>query len=111
MTTPPERKALNEGTFREANERLNDAARTLVGADDSSLVPFLCECPKLGCTQVVLLTLAEYEAARADGARGFATLGHEDPAIERVLEQNDRFVVTEKFGEAGDVHVEGDPRQ
>ena len=111
MATQPERKALNEGTFREANERLNHSARDLIGVDDGSLVPFLCECPKLSCTEVVLLTLREYEVTRAEGARGFAMLGHEDPTIERVLDRNDRFVVTEKFGEAGDVHRDGDPRK
>src|SRR4051794_25025454 len=46
MTTSAERKALNEGTFREANERLERVARDLVDADDASLVPFLCECPR-----------------------------------------------------------------
>jgi hypothetical protein len=37
-------------------------------------------------------------------------LGHEDPTIERVLERNERFVLTEKFGRAGEVHDHNDDR-
>ncbi len=110
MTTGEERKALNEGTFRDANERLERGARELVGADDGSVVPFLCECARESCRQVVLLTLAEYESVRALQKGGIAALGHEDGEIERVVARNDRFVVTEKFGRAGEVHAETNPR-
>ena len=110
MTTAAERKALNEGAFRDANETLERGAHEVLGGDDGSLVPFLCECPKRDCTQVVLLTLAEYEEVRARGEQGLAALGHEDLTIERVVGRNDRFVMTAKFGEAGEVHAEGDPR-
>ena len=110
MPNPEERKGLNEATFREANERLEAGARELIGADDDSLVPFLCECPRMDCTQVVLLTLAEYEYVRSDGSRGMAVPGHQDETVERLVSQTDRFVVTEKFGPAGDVVVDSDPR-
>jgi hypothetical protein len=105
-----ERKAENEGRFRAANEKLDEAAKDLLAPGDGAPVPFLCECPRVECTAVVLLTLAEYEHARADGTRGFAALGHEDLEVERVVDQNDRFVMTEKFGEAGEVHGDNDPR-
>ena len=111
MATPAERKAQNELAFRGANESLGRGARELVGADEpSSLIPFLCECPRVDCTQVALLTLAEYEEVRSGGELGMAALGHEDPEIERVVAQNDRFTVTEKFGRAGEVHAETDRR-
>lgn len=111
MTSAAERKTLNEDVFREANERLEQGARELVGADDGSLVPFLCECPNPECTQVALLTLAEYERVRARGEFGLAVSGHEDLTIERVVEQNDRFVMTAKMGRAGELHRETDPRE
>lgn len=111
MTTPAERKALNEGTFRDANEALEQGAREILGSpDDGSMVPFLCECPRLDCTEIVLLTLEEYEQVRAAGERGLARIGHEDGSIERVVARNDRFVTTEKFGPAGEIHAEGDRR-
>jgi hypothetical protein len=110
MRSPAERKALNEGTFREANERLSADARRIVGSDRDQPVPFLCECPRRDCTQIVLLTLAEYEHVRAQPRQGLVKPGHEDLSIERVIEENDRFKLTEKFGEAGDTHEENDPR-
>ncbi len=111
MATSSERKALNEGTFRNANESLEEGAREVVGAGDESPVPFLCECPRIDCTQVVLVTLTEYEEVRAHHARGLAALGHEDLSVERIIAQNDRFTVTEKFGRAGEVHGETNRRR
>ena len=73
-------------------------------------MPFLCECPDLDCTKTALLTLAEYREVRSNGRGGLAVLGHEDPSVERVLARNDRFVRTEQFGPAGEVHEESDPR-
>jgi hypothetical protein len=110
MPTPVERKALNEGRFRAANEKLDRGARELLAPADDSLVPFLCECPSVDCNLVVMLTLAEYDEVRSTGEGGFAALGHEDLSIERVVARNDRFVRTEKFGRAGEIHAGGDPR-
>ena len=62
------------------------------------------------CTQVALLTLREYEQVRSAGRQGLAVLGHEDLTVENVLERNERFVLTEKFGRAGEVHVQNDDR-
>ena len=64
MVTPEERKALNEGTFRDANERLERAAEGILDGADETPVPFLCDCPRMDCTEVVLLTLREYERVR-----------------------------------------------
>ena len=110
MTTSTERKALNEATFREANDRLEHGARELLPPEDESLVPFLCECPRTNCTNVLLLTLVEYQDVRARSSLALAVPGHEDPEIERVVERNDRFVVTEKFGRAAELFTEADPR-
>ncbi len=109
--TSAERKALNEGAFRRANEELERTAKDLFGVGDDSLLPFLCECPRQECREVVLLSLDEYEHVRSDGVRGLAAVGHEDLSIERVVMHTERFVTTEKFGEAGEIHAEADPRQ
>ena len=110
MTTSDERKGLNQGVFRAANEKLEQNAKALVGAEPEAAVPFLCECPRTECTEVVLVTLAEYEVVRSVPERGIAKLGHDDPEVENVVARNDRFVMTEKFGRAGEVHAEQDPR-
>jgi hypothetical protein len=111
VTSAAERKARNEGVFRDANEKLERKAREVLSEDDTSPVPFFCECPQEGCTGIVLLSLEEYENVRTNPRGGLAVVGHEDSTIERVVDQNDRFVVTEKFGEAGVVHAALDPRQ
>ena len=110
MTTSDERKALNEGVFRDANESLERGVVELIGVDDGRRVPFLCECPRMDCTQVVLLTLDEYEQVRSGSRRGLAALGHDDPEVETVVARNERCVTTEKFGRAGEVHAEKDER-
>ena len=110
MTTSAERKALNEGKFRDANEQIEQTAIELVGVGDGQFIPFLCECPQMECVQVALLTLKEYEQVRSGGRQGLAVPGHEDPTVETVLDRNERFVTTEKFGRAGEVHSENDDR-
>ena len=57
--------ALNETTFREVNEGIEEGRREREG-----LVPFVCECGELGCNAVVRVTLREYEGVRA-GSRCF----------------------------------------
>lgn len=81
-----------------------------MGDGDETSVPFLCECPDAGCTQIVLLTLGEYGRVRGRARQALVAHGHEDLLVERVVEQNDRFVLTEKLGSAGRAHEEGDPR-
>lgn len=104
------KKAANQATFRAANEDLESLALGIEDDEPGRPYPFLCECNRQSCTQVVLLTIAEYEYARSDSRFGFTALGHEDRAIERVVKQTDRFVVTEKFGAAAEVHDLTDPR-
>ena len=111
MAKSAERKALNEGKFRDANEKIEQTATALIGVEDGDLIPFLCECPQMECTQVALLTLAEYEKVRSGDRQGLAVLGHEDPTVEAVLDQNERFVMTEKFGRAGELHEQNAPRE
>lgn len=110
MTSPEERKGHNQAAFREANERIEGTASDLVGDNRRRTVPFLCECPERDCRQIVLVTLEEYERVRADGTHGIEALGHDDAAVERVIEQNDRFIVTEKFGPAAATVLRTDPR-
>lgn len=60
----------------------------------------------MSCTEVVLLTFAEYSEVRAGDRRSLSKVGHENPAVELVIGGNDRFVMAEKFGRAGEVFAE-----
>ena len=110
MATSAERKALNEGVFRSENEKLERGAEEILESSDDGLVPFLCECPDMGCKQIALLSLAEYRDVRSSGRGGLAVLGHEDLSVERIVARTDRYVRTEKFGRAGEVHEQGSSR-
>jgi hypothetical protein len=104
-----ERKAQNEARFREANELQRTEAAAIV-EDREEFVPFLCECPDVRCTAVVLVTLREYEDVRSRATDGLAVPGHEDLAIEHVIASTDRFLRTRKTGVAGQKFAELDPR-
>ena len=110
MPGSAERKGRNEAIFREMNEKLEQKAQMLVDPRDVERVPFLCECPQLDCVAVATLTLREYETVRTNGLRGLAVPGHQDLSVERVVAENERFVTTEKFGRAGEVFANADPR-
>ena len=112
MTTAEEkgeRGARNQALFREINERIED----ITGNDavpTTELWNFVCECANTGCVQTISLGADEYEAIRRVPTHFPVALGHEYPDIERVVEQNERYAVVEKFGEAGKKAVELDPR-
>ena len=75
----PERVAAVASTFREANERIELAARNAVLTGP---IPFLCECADPTCTAVVRLTLEQYEHVRAHTHRFVSVSGHETLAVD-----------------------------
>lgn len=52
----------------------------------------------------------DYEAIRAHGDRFAVLPEHTSPNVETVVEENPNFWVVEKFGVAGDVAEDLDPR-
>jgi hypothetical protein len=93
-----ERIARNNATFRDANEHIG-AAAGVYGID--SPVPFICECADARCSEIVRLTLEQYEEVRADSRRFLSVPGHEDAA--EIVEERDGYVIVEKVGRAGDI--------
>jgi hypothetical protein len=101
-----QRVAMNEATFRKVNEGME------VGQEPGGLMTFICECGRLGCTELILLTRAEYEALRADPRRFALLAGHEILDVERVVERHERYLVVEKSGDPAEEIVEHtDPRR
>lgn len=103
--------ALNQSTFRSANERIGRAARSH-HFEPSQRVPFICECADPSCRELVLISLVDYEAVRAHPDRFFLAGGHEDAeeTHERILEAEQGYVVAEKVGTAGAEAERLDPR-
>jgi predicted ThiF/HesA family dinucleotide-utilizing enzyme len=101
-----QRVAMNEATFR----RVNEGIETI--RDAGGRLTFLCECGRLGCNVLILLTRAEYEAVRANPRRFAVVDGHEIPEVEDVVERAEGYIVVEKRGEPEAEVVENtDPRR
>jgi hypothetical protein len=62
------------------------------------------------CTEMIELSIAEYESFRSSPVRFPVKLGHDYPEFERVVEEREHYVVVEKFGEAARVVAKLDPR-
>lgn len=104
-----ERMARNDAIFRAANERIRDAAEE---QEMTELIPFICECVAEDCTQIVQLSLAEYESIRSDPTHFMNAPGHHVAArwAGEVVEQNERYFVVRKTGAAAELAQELDPR-
>ena len=107
-----ERVAKNDARFRQANEELATVADEL-GIGREQLLPFLCECADMSCTQILQLSAVEYESVRQSSVTFINARGHEASAQgwARVVDEFDRYTVVEKVGDAGRIAAELDPRR
>jgi hypothetical protein len=107
-----EQEAKNETIFREMNEWTQEG-HDPVGADSPDARGiYLCECSDRSCTEPISLTRAEYEAIRGVAVRFAIALNHENPEIDMVLFENERFATVEKFHGAGRrIALATDPRR
>jgi hypothetical protein len=102
-----QRVGFNEATFRTINEGI---ARGEGEPGDAKRVGFRCECARLGCTTILEIPPAEYEAVRAHGRRFVVAPGHVVPETETVVARHGSYEVIEKHGEAGRVADATNPR-
>ena len=107
-----ERIALNDATFREANERIRGVAASMHLDDSGSLLPFICECADESCTTIIKLTGSEYESVRRVATLFINAKGHHVSAQgwARVVDESDRYSVVEKLDDAAEIVSELDPR-
>jgi len=103
-----ERQARNEALIREVNERIDALENEAASLGKTRL--FLCECGRKDvCDVTVEVTLEEYELVRAEDDRFLLAPGHETNALERIVEQTDRYVIVDKVADA-EAFVQDDPR-
>jgi hypothetical protein len=104
------RRAENEAVFREVNERIEGLQRTFAVTENEPL-HLVCECDRLDCSDRLDVPLEVYEITRQDSARFLIRPGHEDPAVEDVVDTGGGYVVVRKHrGEPAQVAAESDPR-
>jgi hypothetical protein len=97
--------------FRDVNERVRE-----INEKFSLFVPlgdWVCECADQGCSERVALKPEEYEKVRSDSRRFVVAPSDEHlfAEIENLVEGNERYWVVEKYGIAGDLAAEVDPRR
>ena len=91
-----EQEARNETVSREMNEWTEEDNDTRLGLD-RSIDTYLCECSDPRCTEPIRLTRPEYESVRAVAVRFAIALKHENPEIDLLVTENDRFATVDKF--------------
>jgi hypothetical protein len=92
------RIAANEDTFRDVNDGI---ARGQWPGDEDVPVSFRCECARLGCNEMLTLSVTEYKQIRAHPRRFVVVARHQLPGVEEVVDAGRGYVVVEKLEEAG----------
>lgn len=106
-----EQEATNETIFREMNEWTEEANDEHPGPERSMEI-YVCECSDRRCTDPVRMTRSEYEAIRSVGVRFVIALDHENPELDRVVDENERFATVDKFyGVGARIARASDPRR
>jgi hypothetical protein len=104
------RLGLNEAVFREVNERVEEIHQTL--GSDTGTLDIICECGVVACTERISVPIAEYERARSDPTHFLLQVGHEDPTVERMIENHGTYILVEKEGtDVEEIAEATDPRR
>jgi hypothetical protein len=93
--------------FRRINEGIE---RGQWPGEEDAPVGFRCECARLGCNQLLELSVNEYEAVRANPLWFLVLPGHEQPEFEIVIEARPAYLVVQKLDQAATTAEETDPR-
>ena len=108
MSEPPEdRVAKNEALFRAVNDRIRELGEKARPLDE---VDFLCECGNGDCLQAISIRPDQYELVRSKPVQFIVARGHEKPEVERVIAEEDGFLVIEKLPGEQEIARSTDPR-
>jgi hypothetical protein len=88
-----ERIIENEKLFREVNERVADMQASFSGPDPE----WVCECGDETCFEKVAVPIEDYQQIRSHGDWFVIMPGHEKPDVEKIVREDNGFVVVEKF--------------
>ena len=110
MSSYRREEAINETRSRQTNEWIEEA-NDRFGARNV-MDEYRCECSDVMCASIVSLTRIEYEAVRADGLRFFIATDHENPELDGLIVEHDRYSIVAKLpGEPARIALGSDPRR
>jgi hypothetical protein len=102
------RAAQNEEAFRGVNEQIERGGERHSVA---SPMRFYCECDRVACFETVELRTDEYRRILEHRYCFVIVPGHDDPRVERLVEEHDTHCVVEKIGEARQALEQKHPQQ
>jgi hypothetical protein len=102
-----EQIAINQSRFREANEHIERAAGAIGIAGP---IPFICECARTDCVEIVRLSSEAYEELREDPRLFVTALGHDSGTVEPgagvVVGRGATYTLVQMLGVAGEIAEE-----
>jgi hypothetical protein len=90
------RAAQNQMLFRSVNDRVREVSDKVISA--VSEIDFACECDDISCLGTISLEVSEFRSIEATENRFIVLPGHEDDAVEDVVETREGFVIVAKRG-------------
>jgi len=91
-----EQEATNQTIFREMNEWTEEDGDARLGLA-RPMDTYLCECSDRRCSEPIRLTRVEYESVRTEATRFAIATNHENPEIDRIVEEFARYTTVDKF--------------
>ena len=102
--------AKNEAMHRAVNREIENVAEDF-GERGGDMLEVLCECGQPGCTSLLLVTIRDYDRVHGQRDRFVVAPGHADPELERIVEEAERYLVVDKFGQAEAVAEDEERRE
>ena len=90
----------NQVRFRDFNEWILESSDRM--GNHQPTQEFICECSDGGCRQPVVLSREEYDLIRSNGVQFVLAINHENPELDRVVDQNDRFTTVHQLPGPGE---------
>ncbi len=103
-------EATNQTRFRAINESIEHMTDALDVHEARDV--YVCECGDGACQAPIRLTRAEYEVVRAESTHFAIAVDHENPEIDRVVSEHERYAIVQKtLRMAVRIARETDPRR
>jgi hypothetical protein len=84
-------EARNQFRFRDFNEWIKSSIERM--ENHRPMHEYVCECGDASCHEPIVLSPEEYEVVRSRSNRFAMAINHENPEVDEVLSETDRFAL------------------